>query len=72
MPRIGIITIALDRQVSEMETYLFGTGYEAFISWLTNRKNLHRFDTDHDGTIDAAELETAIKRYMETCPEFYE
>ena len=39
--------------VTEMDTFLRGTPYEAFVTWMmmNNRHNFRRFDRDHDGAI---------------------
>jgi len=65
--------------VNEMNTYLAGTAYEGFVTWMTfyyrgasgahqGRSNLAQFDTDGDGALDLQEVEGAVLQYLHETP----
>eukprot|EP00656_Telonema_subtile_P021270 TRINITY_DN2229_c0_g1_i6.p1 TRINITY_DN2229_c0_g1~~TRINITY_DN2229_c0_g1_i6.p1 ORF type:complete len:1091 (-),score=96.37 TRINITY_DN2229_c0_g1_i6:125-3397(-) len=55
--------------VTEMTTFLKGTQYERFAAWLTDpsnrRKEMKRFDLNHDGALSEDELCVAAAGYFE-------
>ena len=65
--------------VNEMNTYLTGTVYESFVTWMTfyyrgasgpqqGRSQFAQFDTDKDGALDLSELEAAVLQYLQETP----
>ena len=53
--------------VTEMDTFLRGTPYEAFSSWMLMeyQRNFKQFDQDKDGAITLDELQAAVRAFME-------
>ena len=65
--------------VNEMTTYLSGTVYEGFVTWMTfyyrgasgvrqGASNMTQFDIDGDGSLDIQELEGAVLQYLQEVP----
>jgi len=52
--------------INEMRTFLKGTEFETFSSWLTQIPTFSRFDKNRNGAIDRKELRRALKEYLDT------
>ena len=53
--------------VTEIDTFLKGTPYEAFASWMlvNSQRNFKKFDRDKNGAIVLEELQLSVRAFME-------
>ena len=58
--------------VIEIDTFLKGTPYEAFASWMlvNSQRNFKKFDRDKNGAIVLEELQMAVHAFMEEQKQF--